>query len=210
MNGNYSLIAAAQYLVTLIPNAQPSGVLGYVKDQYVPGPPITWVSESSPGMLSPSQVGDFGGSCTGTGIVLVAAARSVGIPARMSGCSQSIPNDDHHWVEFWDKDVMGPFGDNWHTREGVSYGNYNGPWDSPSDPMRTCLKYLIPKDPLNTIWVSKWSSDKFLPTLWSPNYEFNEQWAFKGGLNRCGAYCQAWGCGPDGKSKWSQQECESN
>ena len=45
------------------------------------------------------------------------------------GCSQSIvANDDHHWVEFWDPSAEGPFGDYWHTKEGVSNGNSGGPW----------------------------------------------------------------------------------
>jgi transglutaminase-like putative cysteine protease len=43
------------------------------------------------------QVVLHGGSCTGTGIVLVAAARSVGIPARLAGCPESVVRgDDHH------------------------------------------------------------------------------------------------------------------
>ena len=57
--------------------------------------------------------------------IQVLAARSIGIPARLAGCSQSITDDDHHWAEFWDADTTnaGPFGDNWHTREGTSKGN---------------------------------------------------------------------------------------
>ena len=51
-----------------------------------------------------------------------AAARSVGIPARIAGCSQSIPNDDHHWVEYYDASAPGPFGSPWHTKEGTSAG----------------------------------------------------------------------------------------
>ena len=70
---------------------------------------ITWHSSSSPGILSPQQVGLFGGSCTGTGILMVLAARAVGLPARLTGCSQSIADDDHHWVEFWVDESSGPF-----------------------------------------------------------------------------------------------------
>ena len=33
---------------------------------------------------------------------MAAAARSVGIPIRIAGCSQSIQGDDHHWTEFYD------------------------------------------------------------------------------------------------------------
>jgi transglutaminase-like putative cysteine protease len=32
----------------------------------------------------------YGSSCTGTAILLIAACRAVGIPARMAGCSESI------------------------------------------------------------------------------------------------------------------------
>jgi hypothetical protein len=64
------------------------------------GPVFTWHSETSPGYLSPQQVASRYASCTGTGIVMVAAARSIGIPARLAGCSQTdVPNDDHHWAE---------------------------------------------------------------------------------------------------------------
>lgn len=64
---------------------------------------------------------------------MAAVARSVGIPIRIAGCSQSIPDDDHHWTEFYDdKSSSGQFGDSWHTKEGVSKGNEGGPWDAPS------------------------------------------------------------------------------
>ena len=44
--------------------------------------------------------------------------------------------DDDHWTEFYDdKSASGPFGDSWHTKEGVSKGNEGGPWDAPS----TCV-----------------------------------------------------------------------
>ncbi len=69
---------------------------------------------------------------------MAAVARSVGIPIRVAGCSQSILDDDHHWTEFYDdKSASGPFGDSWHTKEGVSKGNEGGPWDAPStcDPL---------------------------------------------------------------------------
>ena len=209
LNGSVDILKAATLLTTLIPQAAPSGTftMQSTTTTFISGPVITWKSETSPGMLSPSQIGAFGGSCTGTAIVLVAAARSIGIPARLAGCSQSIPNDDHHWVEFWDGNDPGPMGDYWHTREGVSKGNEEGPWDSLSTPMRNCLNNLIPKDRLNTLWASSFSSSIFLPTLWSDNSNFNQIWAWKGGINRCGAYCQTWGCGPNSDQKYTQNEC---
>jgi hypothetical protein len=64
------------------------------------GPVFTWHSETSPGYLSVQQVASRYASCTGTAIVMVAAARAIGIPARLAGCSQTdVPNDDHHWAE---------------------------------------------------------------------------------------------------------------
>ena len=63
------------------------------------GPVFTWHSETSPGYLSVQQVASRYASCTGTGIVMVAAARAIGIPARLEGCSQTdVPGDDHHWA----------------------------------------------------------------------------------------------------------------
>lgn len=172
-----------------------------------PGSVIQWHSESSPGFLSPQQVASWAGSCTGTGIVMVAAARAVGIPARLAGCSQTdVPNDDHHWAEFYDPSDPGPFGNFWHTKEGTSKGNEGGPWDSPSGPMAGCLKGVTPNSSLNTMWVGNWGSETFLPTLWQSVFPAAQQWSFLGGSNVCGAYCSAWGCGVNG-SKWSQDEC---
>jgi hypothetical protein len=95
--GAANLTAAMYALAAAIPAADPLGALAVNNANgtaVVPGPPISWHSEVSPAYLSPQQVSTWGGSCTGTGIVLVAAARAVGIPARLAGCSQSIPDDD--------------------------------------------------------------------------------------------------------------------
>eukprot|EP01047_Picozoa_sp_COSAG01_P107666 COSAG01_NODE_36658_length_514_cov_0.980723_1_plen_74_part_00 len=73
--------------------------------------------------MSSQQIVEQGGSCTGTAILLGAALRSVGIPARVAGCSSESHaasfGNDHHWVEYWDGSDPGPFGDFWHTKEGV-------------------------------------------------------------------------------------------
>ena len=52
--------------------------------------------------MSSQQIVMNGGSCTGTAILLAAVLRSVGIPARVTGCSTELPDNDndHHWVEF--------------------------------------------------------------------------------------------------------------
>jgi hypothetical protein len=138
--------------------------------------------------------------------VLVAAARAVGIPPRLAGCSQSIPDDDHHWGEYFDPSAPGPFGDSWHTKEGVSYGNAGGPWDSPSGPMDGCLAYLQPNSTLNTIWAASFGSDVAVPTLWA-NSSWTAAWARIGGVNRCGVYCTAWGCSTNNTVHWTQEEC---
>jgi hypothetical protein len=209
--GAPNLTAAMHALAAAIPNAQPLGALGYLGvnatgTAAVPGPPISWHSEVSPAYLSPQQVSTWGGSCTGTGIVLVAAARAVGIPARLAGCSQSIPNDDHHWSEYYDPSAAGPFGDYWHTKEGTSYGNEGGPWDSPSGPMDGCLSYAVAGSTLNTLWSASYGSDIALPTLWA-NSSWTAAWSRIGGVNRCGAYCGAWGCGVNQTQHWTQAEC---
>lgn len=174
-----------------------------------PGAPVTWHSETSPAFLSPQQVVQLGGSCTGTGILLVAAARSVGIPARLAGCSESVVRgDDHHWAEFYEPTDVGssPFGDGWHTREGSSAGNPDGPWDAPSGPMLGCLQGVVPGSAMDTLWASSWSSPTFLPSLWA-NDSFAATWGHVGGLNRCGAYCGAWGCGTNNTEHWTQAQC---
>ena len=203
---------AMHILTDAIPLAAASGVLEY-NNTVVPGYVVQWKSETSPMRLSPENVIELGGgSCTGTAITLAAAARSVGIPIRLAGCSQSIQDDDHHWTEFYDKNDPGPFQDFWHSKEGTSKGNEGGPWDSPSAPMNTCLKYLVPRDPtgLNTIWVSQWSSNVTMPLQWGPRITTTSGWlngSSVSGLNRCGAYCSAWGCGSNQTNRYKQSDC---
>jgi len=203
---------AVRLVATAVPQTQAEGTFALTNEDsgevvLQPGPPFSWKSETSPGYLSPYQVAQNGGSCTGTGILLVLACRSAGIPARLAGCSESYARgDDHHWIEFWDNSNAGPFGDNWHTKEGVSRGNPGGPWDSPSGPMGGCLQGVVLHSTMDTLWSSAWSAPDNLPTLWS-NTSWAEEWAFIGGINRCGAYCSAWGCSPDRSKKWKQEEC---
>jgi hypothetical protein len=207
---------AMHYLASAIPTAHAAGVLSFDKNDLSLGSAVRWESETSPMRMSPAQVIQLGGgSCTGTAIVLAAAARSVGIPARVVGCSQSIPNDDHHWIEFYDPTSSSPFGNGWHTKEGTSAGNAGGPWDAPSEPMNGCLKYLVPKDKnrLNTIWSSSWSSSTYLPLQWSVgggelDDARTQRLAFVGGVNKCGSYCTAWGCGMNQTSKFAQKDCD--
>jgi hypothetical protein len=202
-----SPLDAAHILAQLIPTASLDGMFQFAGRSPMTGPPITWRSSTAPGLLSVQQVVEFGGSCTGTGVVLVAACRSVGVAARLAGCSESVvAGDDHHWAEIWDGSSAGPFGDSWHTREGVSRGNEDGPWDSPSAPMNGCLQGVQPGDRLHTLWASSWSGSSFMPLLWAQD-EFAREWGFLGGVNRCGAYCTAWGCGPGQKQHYSQVAC---
>jgi hypothetical protein len=190
-------------------------MMGFLKvnQTFEIGDAITWESETSPMNLSPEQVSEHHGSCTGTAITMAAMARSVGIPIRIVGCSQSIEGDDHHWTEFYDPLSIGPFRQvedekYWHTKEGTSKGNSGGPWDSLSTPMRMCLEKLIPKDPnkLNTIWVTKYSGAENLPLQWG-NSETLMKFGRIGSLNRCGAYCLTWGCGAEQKQYYTQDQC---
>merc|ERR1711871_562578 len=137
---------------------------------------------------------------------MVVAMRSVGLPTRIAGCSNEFKdgswvNDDHHWVEFYSPNDAsaaaagtpnGPFSDGWHTKEGTSKGNAGGPWDAASGPMNGCLQGVVVGDDQATLWASKWSSDPFLPTMWHSGAQAERE-AFVGGVNRCGAYCSAWG-----------------
>ncbi len=201
---------AMHLLAAAIPAAFPTGVLWSApagEAIAVPGPAISWRSSVSPAFISPQQVSSYGGSCTGTAIVLAAAARAVGIPARIAGCGESIVRgDDHKWVEYADYTSAGPFGDEWHTKEGVSAGNAGGPWDSPSGPMLGCLAGVVPGSPIDSLWAASWGSSTYLPTLWSNN-SWAATWAFVGGEDRCGAYCTAWGCGVNNTQHWSQAQC---
>ena len=198
---------AVRAIVAAIPSLQLQGVLATSAGTLLPGPPITWHSSTSPGFLSAQQVIAHGGSCTGTGILLAVACRAVGVAARLAGCSESVvAGDDHHWVEYWDGGAAGPFGDAWHTKEGVSLGNEGGPWDEPSQPMGGCLQGVTPHARLRTIWASAWSGTRFLPLLWAQD-DFAERRGWVGGENRCGAYCGAWGCGQTRDQHYTQAQC---
>lgn len=59
---------------------------------------------------------------------------------------------------------------------------------------------------MNTIWAASWESTTYLPLQWS-NTAAQQEWAFVGGENRCGAYCTAWGCGANQTIKYTQPEC---
>ena len=94
-----SVLAAYRIVVAALPSVQLSGTygLGPANQSYVPGLPITWHSESSPARLSVQDTVNFGASCTGTGITQVHAARAVGLPVRLAGCTESVVRgDDHH------------------------------------------------------------------------------------------------------------------
>jgi len=173
---------------------------------FAAGRVISWVSQSAPMNLSPQQTSERGASCTGTAITMAAAARAVGIPVRISGCSQSSPGDDHHWTEFYDllaPPLFSGAGDAWHTREGTSRGNEEGPWDTLSGPMAGCLSKLIPKSEMNNLYSSKWSGDSAMPLLWG----VDPTWSRIGSEGRCGAYCTRFGCGESMAHKFSQDEC---
>ena len=81
-----SLYEAAESIAALIPSTSSEGVM-VVNDVLVAGSPFTWKSSTAPAYLSPQQVAQTGASCTGTALVMLAAYRSVGIPARIAGCS---------------------------------------------------------------------------------------------------------------------------
>mmetsp|Transcript_43964 Transcript_43964/g.102810 ORF Transcript_43964/g.102810 Transcript_43964/m.102810 type:complete len:97 (+) Transcript_43964:275-565(+) len=76
--------------------------------------------------------------------------------------------------------------------------------------MSRCLQHLLPGDTsrLNTMWATKWSSDVPMAVLWQPTGSTALKFAFVGGVNRCGAYCAAWGCGVNQTDRWSQKECD--
>ncbi|KAI8476013.1 MAG: hypothetical protein J3K34DRAFT_402677 [Monoraphidium minutum] len=76
-------------------------------------PPIHFVADQAPEILSPAQVIAAGyASCTGLSIFLASACRAVGVPARVAGTpswvderrdlSQGERFNNHNWVEVWD------------------------------------------------------------------------------------------------------------
>lgn len=47
-----------------------------------------------------------------------------------------------------------------------------------------------------------------MPTIWHTDDQTNREWGFVGGVNRCGSYCAAYGCGANQTQRYTQEECE--
>jgi len=168
--------------------------------------PVTWHTGMGAIDLSSQEIVENGGSCSGTAVLLAAVLRSVGIPCRVTGCSDesaaAAKGNDHHWVEYWDPSFPGPFGDAWHTKEGVSKGNAGGPWDGASGPMNGCMRGLVGKNAHDMIYSASWSSKRFMPTLWGMD-KWSKTNRWKGGIPRCKSYCSKWGCGVNQSSHYN-------
>lgn len=72
--------------------------------------------------------------------------------------------------------------------------------------MKGCLQHLIPHNDLNNLWASSWSGASNMPTLWA-NSTFLQAYSRIGAVNRCGAYCEAWGCGANQTHHYTSAEC---
>ena len=94
-----TITEAVKGLASLIPKAAMAGVTaldrGAGNREFISGNPVTWHTGSSPIDMSPQQIVQNGGSCTGTAVLLAAVLRSVGIPARVTGCSTELPDNDN-------------------------------------------------------------------------------------------------------------------
>ena len=97
--GATTITEAVKGLASLIPKAEMAGVTALERDngdrEFISGNPVTWHTGSSPIDMSSQQIVQHGGSCTGTAILLAAVLRSVGIPARVTGCSTELPDNDN-------------------------------------------------------------------------------------------------------------------
>jgi hypothetical protein len=94
-----TIMEAVKGLASLIPKAEMAGVTALQRGngdrEFVAGSPVTWHTGSSPLDMSSQQIVQNGGSCTGTAVLLAAVLRSVGIPARVTGCSTELPDNDN-------------------------------------------------------------------------------------------------------------------
>ena len=59
---------------------------------------------------------------------------------------------------------------------------------------------------MDSLWFGSWASDIHMPTLWA-NDSTSTAWARIGGVNACGRYCTAWGCGVNNTMRWTQAQC---
>lgn len=99
-------------------------------------------------------------SCTGQSILLIAALRSVGIPARMVGLlTWAHVLGNHNWVEAW-------CDGEWKMIE-YNEQDFNTPW------VMSSISMLNPHNPQNHIIATTWkpdaSNDKF-PLIWEALY----------------------------------------
>lgn len=97
-------------------------------------------------------------TCTGLSIILVAACRSVGIPARAVGTPMWWNNTGNHtWVEIWDQ--------GWHFTGADEYNNkgLNRGWFTGH------AARAIANDPRHAIFATSWSkTDGHFPMIWAP------------------------------------------
>jgi predicted esterase len=111
-------------------------------------------------------------TCTGLSIILVAACRSVGIPARAAGTPMwHDKSGNHTWVEIWDK--------NWHFTGADEFDQkgLNHAWFT---------EYASKADdsqPAHSIYATSWKKDQgIFPMVWAPTNKS------VGGENITGSY----------------------
>ena len=100
-------------------------------------------------------------TCTGLSIILVAACRSVGIPARAAGTPRWWNNSGNHtWVEIWDQ--------GWHFTGADEFNDkgLNHAWFIGHAARGDA------KDGLRSIYATSWKKDGvFFPMVWAPGCE---------------------------------------
>jgi len=98
-------------------------------------------------------------TCTGLSIILVAACRSVGIPARAVGTPMWWNNTGNHtWVEIWDQEWHFTGADEY-TENGLNHG-----WFTDHAARANAA------DPSHAIFASSWKhDDAHFPMVWAPH-----------------------------------------
>ncbi|KIZ07847.1 transglutaminase domain protein [Monoraphidium neglectum] len=133
-------------------------------------PPIHFVPDQAPEILSPAQVIAAGfASCSGLSIFLASACRAVGIPARVAGTPSWVEDrrdlskgdrfNNHNWVEVWDGGAWSFTGACEYRPEGL-----NRTWFFPQP-----AKSALPGSTMHAIYAASYQTTGLtFPLAWAP------------------------------------------
>lgn len=110
---------------------------------------VKFVANQAPAIMSVHETLQHGyASCTGLSILLVAACRSLGVPARMAGTPEwnRPEGGNHNWVEVYDDATR-----TWKFTGAAEWSGWDQGWFFPVP-----AKAQVPRDLMHAIYATSW------------------------------------------------------